>query len=515
VSEHTDLEDRLRTAVHAHASGVDPDERGSLDTIRTRVRTARHRRRALLAGTGIAAAAVVAVAALRLGDDGRVRTVDEPGPSTTAVEPPSTTTAPTTPGSSSTTVVPAPPVANLDQAMWPDPAGSARFADPVEAARSFVEGFFGIADAPLSEFRAGEPGAGEIDVFSRNEDGQVSERVATTLSLRQLDGEHWWVTAATSDSVRIESPQPLADVASPVSVDGRASGFEGTVIVRLRDRSGSYGELGEDFATAGSGETLEPFSVDVAFDQPTASHAVLVASTESGIRGTLADVTAFPVRFSADASNGPPTGSTAVTGTEFQYQPLWPFRTQAEADAWRQQNDAQGTQPWHVDAEQTALSFTTGYLGFGEIDRVVAKDIREREAWVSVGYAPGTGRLSTSAVIHLVRFGAGDGAPWEVVGTRDTDLTLETPSYGSGVSSPVTVGGRITGVDESLRIQVRQSSSEVPIGESCCLPAGGDNTPWQAKVSFSGATDPALTIVVSTGGHVQGIERFAVTGVRP
>jgi Immunoglobulin-like domain of bacterial spore germination len=514
VSEHTELEDRLRTAVHAHAAGVQPDER-SLVAIRTRVRAAKHRRRAVLAAVGMAAAVAVAVAVPRLTDQGKVETIDNPGP--TIVQPPSTTTRPdqSAPGQTSTTMAPTPPAANLDQAMWPDPAGPDRYADPVDAARSFVESFLRVTPPALSEFQAGEPGSGAIDVFARDENGQPLDRVATNLSLRQLDGEHWWVTAATSDSVRIESPQPLADVASPVSVDGRASGFEGTVIVRLRDRSGSYGELGEDFATAGSGETLEPFSVDVAFDQPTASHAVLVASTESGIRGTLADVTAFPVRFSADASNGPPTGSTAVTGTEFQYQPLWPFRTQAEADAWRQQNDAQGTQPWHVDAEQTALSFTTGYLGFGEIDRVVAKDIREREAWVSVGYAPGTGRLSTSAVIHLVRFGAGDGAPWEVVGTRDTDLTLETPSYGSGVSSPVTVGGRITGVDESLRIQVRQSSSEVPIGESCCLPAGGDNTPWQAKVSFSGATDPALTIVVSTGGHVQGIERFAITGVRP
>jgi hypothetical protein len=62
---------------------------------------------------------------------------------------------------------------------------------------------------------------------------------------------------------------------------------------------------------------------------------------------------------------------------------------------------------------------------------------------------------------------------------------------------------------------VRQVSSEAPIGETCCLPAGGEGTPWQTTVSFSGATDPALTIVVSTGGHVQGVERFAITAVRP
>jgi Immunoglobulin-like domain of bacterial spore germination len=509
VSEHTELEDRLRTAVHAHAAGVQADDR-SLDTIRTRVRAARHRRRAIVAGVGIAAAVAVAVAVPRLGDEGRVNTVDNP--TTTIAKPPSTTTPPE---GSATTVAPPPPTADLDQAMWPDPAGSDRYVDQVDAARSFVEGFLGVSAPPLSEFRAGEPGAGDIDVFARNESGQASERVATTLSLRQLDGQNWWVTAAASGNVRIESPQPLTDVSTPLRVSGSARGFEGTVVVQVRDRSGSYGELGEGNDTAGSTETLEPFSVDVAFDRPTGTHAILIASTESGIAGGLSDVTAFPVRFSADSSDDQTADSNGDAGAGFRYPPLWPFSGQAEVDAWRQQHAAQGTQPWHLDADATALSFTTGYLGFTEIDQVVARDVRDREAWVSVGFDSGSGRLLIAAVVHLVRFGPGDDAPWEVVGTRDTDLTLETPSYGADVSSTVRVGGRITGVDENLRVQVRQASSEAPIGMTCCLPAGGVDAPWQTTVSFSGAADPALTIVVSTGGHIQGVERFAITAVRP
>ena len=113
-----------------------------------------------------------------------------------------------------------------------------------------------------------------------------------------------------------------------------------------------------------------------------------------------------------------------------------------------------------------------------------------------------------------MRFGSGADAPWEVVGTDDTDLSVTAPAYGATVTSPVTVGGRISGVDESIRVQVRQSSTESPLGESCCLPAGGSNTPWHTTVAFHGATDPVVTIVASTGGHLQGVERFAVTGVR-
>jgi hypothetical protein len=85
------------------------------------------------------------------------------------------------------------------------------------------------------------------------------------------------------------------------------------------------------------------------------------------------------------------------------------------------------------------------------------------------------------------------------------------------VRSPATVGGRITGVDESIRVEVRQPSTARPLGADCCLSAGGTGSkgqPWQSSVSFTGAADPVLTIVASTGGHVAEVERFTVTAVR-
>ena len=78
------------------------------------------------------------------------------------------------------------------------------------------------------------------------------------------------------------------------------------------------------------------------------------------------------------------------------------------------------------------------------------------------------------------------------------------------------VGGRITGVDESIRVGVYQCSSSPgkPIGEHCCLPAGGQSTPWTTTVSYSGATDRVLVITASAGGHLQGIEQKAFAAVR-
>ena len=208
-----------------------------------------------------------------------------------------------------------------------------------------------------------------------------------------------------------------------------------------------------------------------------------------------------------------PSPTTAPTPTAFAYQPLWPFASVADAAAWQQAYRSGGQQPWHLDADQTALSFTTGFLGFTEIDRVVARTVKAGDARISVGYQSTEGAATVSAVLHLVRIGQGEDAPWEVVGTADTTLTVERPRYAAAATSPITVAGRISGVDESIRIDVRQPSSEQPLGSSCCVPGGGDRQPWTTQVTFRGATDPALTIVASTGGHVQTVERFAVTAI--
>ncbi|MFF8846294.1 hypothetical protein ACF08N_26860 [Streptomyces sp. NPDC015127] len=224
-----------------------------------------------------------------------------------------------------------------------------------------------------------------------------------------------------------------------------------------------------------------------------------------------------PSAATPSATTGPTTPTQTPTGTpplgSWSLQPVWPFATLAQAQAWERAYRSSGHQPWHRDPDQTALAFTRGYLGFEEIDRVSSRTVSGRHA--RIGVAPTGPETGTAAVIHLVRFGTGPDAPWEVVGTDDTTFSLTTPAYGSLVHSPLMTGGRISGVDESIRVQVRQPSSEAPLGTSpCCTPAGGNNQPWNVKVSFSEARDPVLTVVASTGGHVADVERFTVTAVR-
>jgi hypothetical protein len=196
------------------------------------------------------------------------------------------------------------------------------------------------------------------------------------------------------------------------------------------------------------------------------------------------------------------------------YLPLWPFATSEQVQAWEKSNGSGGHQPWHLDAGLTAQAFVTGYLGFTEIDTVIHTTIDPDGAHVAIGFVTAGASTSTAAVIHMLRWGTSPGAPWEVVGTDDTTLVLTTPSYGSTAVSPVTAGGTITGVDEQLVATVRQSASPAPLGVSAGVPAGGVNSPWSTTVSYHGATEPVLAIVVQTGGHIQAVERFAITGVR-
>jgi hypothetical protein len=256
-----------------------------------------------------------------------------------------------------------------------------------------------------------------------------------------------------------------------------------------------------------------------------AGAAVAVALTRSDGGGSAAPTATASAQPSAQPSGQPSSGqpSTSPSGTQapapsFRYLTLWPFGSSAEAVAWQSEAGEGGHQPWRLDASLTALTFTRQYLGFSTVDRVVSRSSAGDEAWIGVGSRAPDGSTVPAAVVHLARIGGGSltERPWEVVGTRDTTLTLSTPAYGAAVRSPVTVGGRITGVDESLILQVRSLRASGPLGAMNGIPAGGQNAPWSVSVPF--VEQPAgtvLTIVVATGGHASsGIERFAITGVR-
>jgi hypothetical protein len=215
-------------------------------------------------------------------------------------------------------------------------------------------------------------------------------------------------------------------------------------------------------------------------------------------------------------TTGGGTTSTTVPTTDAVLAPpllpLFPFQTTAEAQAWMTAHAASGARPEFADPGTTALAFAH-FLGYDEIDRVTATNTDAKGAHVSVGFlVPDTQQARSAAVVHLVRALNDAAAPWEVVGTDDTTFALTRPAYGAPIRSPLAVGGTITGVDESIRVQVRQLHAGQPLGGFCCIPAG--SAPWSGTVTFTTPSDPVLMVAASTGGHVRRVERFTVNGVR-
>jgi hypothetical protein len=245
-----------------------------------------------------------------------------------------------------------------------------------------------------------------------------------------------------------------------------------------------------------------------------AAAGLLAAGCASaGPAGTPSASPAASPATSAPAS-APASAPESATPTPFAYQPLFPFGSLAEVRAWQAGYASGGHQPWHLNPGLTALAFTQGYLGFTHIGKVAELRMTAGDAHVTVGFHRPDGHVSAAAVIHLVKYGSGRNVPWEVVGTDDTTLTLDVPAYGGIATSPVRIGGKITGVDESLRAEVRRLGTSGPVGTFCCRPAGGQASPWSFSVPFHAPPGQVVTIVVHTGGHVAAVERFAVTGAR-
>ncbi len=225
---------------------------------------------------------------------------------------------------------------------------------------------------------------------------------------------------------------------------------------------------------------------------------------------TVAAATSPPAKINSPA----PPASAASPPYSFRYMPLYPFASQAQADAWLSTYRTSGVQPWHEDSRATALAFAA-FLGYTDINKVTGSNITASQAHISVGYLITPTQPHTGAVIHLVRYGPSPNAPWEVVGTDDSaGFTITSPAYGSTVRSPIVAGGQITGVDESITVQVLTLSSQAPVGRTCCHPAGGTQSPWTVPVSFKAAPGQVLIISAATGGHVAAVERFVITGVR-
>ncbi len=250
----------------------------------------RDRRVTWLVAALVTAVAVIAalVTSLVWPDDGH--NAAQTSPTTTArpttVAP---TTAPTTVATTTTTPPATMPV-DTSTAVFPSGPHATGYASPVEAARQFAEGFAGFTNPIVGPYLAGDARSGEVQVRA------IARGPVTTVLVRQLGADgSWWVLGSTTPTIVVDAPAAGAAVSSPLTVRGRAWGFEGAVSVEVR-QDGTRTPLGVG-KVVGGGDATRPFSGTITFSKPTADRGAVVFLTYSAENGQVLQAATLRVAF--------------------------------------------------------------------------------------------------------------------------------------------------------------------------------------------------------------------------
>lgn len=179
----------------------------------------------------------------------------------------------TTTATSSSTVTTIDPQQYLT-AVWPDPASTVRYEEPVAAARGFAEDYLDFQNPILGPFLQGDGRSGEVE-FRPTETGPV-----TTVFVRQLDASgSWWILGSVTENILVDDPDGLEEIDSPLVVKGSALAFEGVVDVELL-ADGSNTPLIEGSVTGG-GTSREPFEGSFEWTNPGEGAGALILKTTS------------------------------------------------------------------------------------------------------------------------------------------------------------------------------------------------------------------------------------------
>lgn len=174
-------------------------------------------------------------------------------------------------------------------AVWPALDGAIRYDSAEAAVRGFAVELIGFREPVLGRYQAGDSRSGEIEVRPR------ANAPATTVAVRRLADDTWWVLGASTADIRLDAPSAGDTVRSPLEVTGAAQAFEGTVIVTLavdgRDEPLLLGVV------TGGGDAMRAFRGTFRFDAPDGAAGALVLATDSAEDGRIWSATVVRVHF--------------------------------------------------------------------------------------------------------------------------------------------------------------------------------------------------------------------------
>lgn len=207
------------------------------------------------------------------------------------------------------------------------------------------------------------------------------------------------------------------------------------------------------------------------------------------------------------------TPSVPVANEPFPALAIFPFATATAEQGWEQDYASGGTQ-WEADPTQVAEHWVQDFLDQPDVDRVISTTDDGSDKLVTLGrilQAEGQ-NLFPVTVVHLTKYGKA----WIVTGATDPRnfLSFSAPEPGSAVTTPVTVAGPAFGVEEAVKVDVRDATSNASYG-STTVSFGNGTGQWQDAINFNQPTSPiGVLLAVDSSPADGGPSRIVAEQVR-
>ena len=220
-------------------------------------------------------------------------------------------------------------------------------------------------------------------------------------------------------------------------------------------------------------------------DDPDSAGTTDVATTEPSAI-TTPDTTA-PLGTEPSTTEGP--GTTAPGTTPAGTDPAGTDPADAARNAiW----------PWvdtstrFAEPVEAATSFAIDYLGFTDpvIGEFQAGDSRSGEVEISAGNAA----LTTVVFVRQLT----DDDSWWVLGAASENITVDEPTQGAVVSSPLTISGTASAFEGTVDVELRADGNGEPIYEGFVTGSGSPEPgPYEAVIEFTspGSVGGALVLI--------------------
>ena len=187
--------------------------------------------------------------------------------------------------------------------------------------------------------------------------------------------------------------------------------------------------------------------------------------------------------------------TTPIVAPDFPDQAIFPFTTATAEEGWEQDYSNGGT-TWEADPTQVATHWVQDYLDQPSVDRVIETSDDGSDRLVTLGrvlQAEGH-QLFKVTTVRLTPYKHA----WVVTGATDPNdfLSITSPDPGGTVITPVTVKGPSFGVDEAVKLDVRDATSATSYG-STNVSFGNGSPPWQQSVNFNRPSSP-IGVLVAT-----------------